>query len=102
MGPGSGRASEASWARAQACGVATDYGYREGCIHGRLQSSAKLRAMFLTKADDGSMVLSTKAMAIYEVSAQGFLKSLLVLKHVPPGRPFREPELLSVTWRNMA
>ncbi|KFZ22843.1 hypothetical protein V502_02678, partial [Pseudogymnoascus sp. VKM F-4520 (FW-2644)] len=48
------------------------------------------------------MVLSVKAMAIYEATAQEFLKRLLVLKHIPPGPPLREPELLSVTWRNTA
>ncbi|KFZ25266.1 hypothetical protein V502_00258 [Pseudogymnoascus sp. VKM F-4520 (FW-2644)] len=62
----------------------------------RIQSSANLRAMFLTKANDGSMALSTKAMAVYEATAQEFLKSVLVLKHVPPGRPLREPELLGL------
>ncbi|KFY96400.1 hypothetical protein V500_02461 [Pseudogymnoascus sp. VKM F-4518 (FW-2643)] len=67
-----------------------------------IQESAELRAMFLTEADDGSMVLSVKAMAIYEATAQEFLKRLLVLKHIPPGPPLREPELLSVTWRNTA
>ncbi|KFZ22842.1 hypothetical protein V502_02680 [Pseudogymnoascus sp. VKM F-4520 (FW-2644)] len=34
-----------------------------------IQESAELRAMFLTEADDGSMVLSVKAMAIYEATA---------------------------------
>ncbi|ELR06502.1 hypothetical protein GMDG_08026 [Pseudogymnoascus destructans 20631-21] len=67
-----------------------------------IQASAELRAMFLIEADDGSMVLSVKAMAIYEATAQEFLKRLLVLKHIPPGPPIREPELLSVTWRNTA
>ncbi|KFY23902.1 hypothetical protein V491_02362 [Pseudogymnoascus sp. VKM F-3775] len=67
-----------------------------------IQESAELRAMFLIEADDGSMVLSVKAMAIYEATAQEFLKRLLVLKHIPPGPPLREPELLSVTWRNTA
>ncbi|KFZ19431.1 hypothetical protein V501_00670 [Pseudogymnoascus sp. VKM F-4519 (FW-2642)] len=43
--------------------------------------------MFLTEADDGSMVLSVKAMAIYEATAQEFLKRLLVLKHIQPGPP---------------
>ena len=41
-------------------------------------------------------------MAIYEAHAQDFLKRALVLGHIPPGPPLREPELLSVTWRNTA
>lgn len=61
-----------------------------------IQENAELRAMFLIEADDGSMVLSIKAMAIYEATAQEFLKRLLVLKHIPPGPLLREPELLSL------
>jgi hypothetical protein len=33
----------------------------------RIQGNAELRAMFLTKANDGSIVLCPKAMEIYEV-----------------------------------
>jgi hypothetical protein len=68
----------------------------------RIQGNAELRAMFLTKGKDGSMVLCPKAMEIYEAHAQEFLKRALVLCHIPPGPPLREPELLSVMWRNNA
>ncbi|KFY83568.1 hypothetical protein V498_07970, partial [Pseudogymnoascus sp. VKM F-4517 (FW-2822)] len=67
-----------------------------------MEESAELRAMFLTEADDRSMVLSIKAIAIYKATAQEFLKRLLVLKHILPSPPIQEPELLSVTWRNTA
>ncbi|KAH8749835.1 hypothetical protein BGZ57DRAFT_968312 [Hyaloscypha finlandica] len=40
----------------------------------RIQGNAELRAMFLTKAEDRSMVLCPKAMEIYEAHAQEFLK----------------------------
>jgi hypothetical protein len=66
----------------------------------RIQGNAELRAMFLTKAKDGSMVLCPRAMAIYEAHAQDFLKRALVLCYILPGPPLREPELLSVIWRN--
>ncbi|TVY12645.1 hypothetical protein LARI1_G008837, partial [Lachnellula arida] len=62
----------------------------------RIQGNAELRAMFLTKAQDGSMVLCPKAMEIYEAHAQEFLKRALVLCHIPPGPPLREPELLDL------
>jgi hypothetical protein len=68
----------------------------------RIQGNVELRAMFLTMGRDGSMVLCPKAMAIYEAHAQEFLKRALVLCHIPPGPPLREPELLSVMWRNTA
>ena len=68
----------------------------------RIQGNAELRAMFLTKGKDGSMVLCPKAMEIYEAHAQEFLKRALVLCHIPPGPPLREPELLSVIWQNNA
>jgi Lhr-like helicase len=68
----------------------------------RIQGNSELRAMFLTKGKDGSMVLCPKAMEIYEAHAQEFLKRVLVLCHIPPGPPLREPELLSVMWRNNA
>jgi hypothetical protein len=35
----------------------------------RIQGNAELRAIFLTKAKDGSMVLCPKAMEIYEAHA---------------------------------
>jgi hypothetical protein len=62
----------------------------------RIQSKAKLRGMFLTKGKDGSIILCPKAIDIYELYAQDFLKYVLVLCHIPPGPPLREPELLSV------
>jgi hypothetical protein len=68
----------------------------------RIQGNAELRAMFLSKARDRSTVLYPKAMAIYEAHAQEFLKRALVLCHISPGPPLREPELLSVIWRNNA
>jgi hypothetical protein len=68
----------------------------------RIQGNAELRAMFLTKAKDGSMVLCSKAMAIYEAHAQEFLKLVLVLAHIPGGPPLRASELLSVMWCNTA
>lgn len=68
----------------------------------RIQSNAQLRAMFLTTAADGTTTLCPHAMAIYESHAQEFLKRILVLCHIPPGPPLREPELLSITWRNTA
>jgi len=39
-------------------------------------------------------------LAIYESQAQDFLKRLLVLCHITSGQPLRQPELLSVRWRN--
>ncbi|KFZ23101.1 hypothetical protein V502_02420 [Pseudogymnoascus sp. VKM F-4520 (FW-2644)] len=68
----------------------------------RIQENAKLQAMFLTTAVDGSVILCPKAMAIYEAHAQDFLGSGLIGCHVPPGPPVRASELLSVTWRNTA
>ena len=68
----------------------------------RIQASTELRAMFLAEAGDGGVTLSVKTMAIYEASAQELLKRLLVLVHIASGQPLREPELLSVTWRNTA
>ncbi|KFY99227.1 hypothetical protein V498_00910 [Pseudogymnoascus sp. VKM F-4517 (FW-2822)] len=61
----------------------------------RIQGSAKLRAMFLTTAADGSVILCPKAMKIYEAHAQDLLGSGLILCHVPPGPPLRASELLS-------
>jgi hypothetical protein len=68
----------------------------------RIQGNTKLRAMFLTKGKDGSIVLCPKAMAIYESYTQEFLKRVLVLCHISPGLLLREPELLLVIWRNNA
>ena len=68
----------------------------------QIQSNAQLRAMFLTTAADGSTALCSNAIAIYESHAQEFLKRMLVLCHMPPGPLLREPELLSVIWRNTA
>ncbi|PVH77192.1 hypothetical protein DL98DRAFT_534935 [Cadophora sp. DSE1049] len=62
----------------------------------RIQGNAELRAMFLTKAKDGSIILYPKAMNIYKSRAQEFLQPLLVLYHVPGGPPLRASELLSI------
>lgn len=58
--------------------------------------------MFFTKAKDGNMALCPKAMEIYEAHAQEFLKRVLVLFRISPSPLLREPELLSVIWRNNA
>jgi orsellinic acid/F9775 biosynthesis protein OrsD/helicase-like protein/RAD3-like DEAD/DEAH box helicase len=68
----------------------------------RIQGNTELRAMFLIKAKDGSMILCPNAMAIYEAHAQDFLKRALVLCHIPGGPPLRASELLSVMWCNTA
>lgn len=71
----------------------------------RIRASPALRAMFLVEAEDkrdGSISLSSKAMAIYEAHAQELLRHLLILCHITSGQPLREPELLSITWRNTA
>ena len=67
-----------------------------------IQANAELRAMFLTDSEDRSKVLCPRAMAIYEAYAQELLKCVAVLCHILAGQPLREPELLSVTWRNTA
>ena len=58
----------------------------------RIQENAELRGMFLTTAADEGVTLCPKAMLIYEAHAQDFIKRALVLSHVPPGPPLREPE----------
>ena len=40
------------------------------------------------------------ALASYELAVQAFLQRLCVLIHVSGGQPLREPEFLSMTWRN--
>lgn len=67
----------------------------------QIQGSAELRAMFF-KDVGGSAALCPNAMALYEAQAQEFLKQVLVLCHISPGPPLREPELLSVRWQNTA
>ena len=66
----------------------------------RIQGNTKLRAMFLTKAKDRSIILCPKAMDIYEAHAQEFLKPVLVLCDILGGLPVRASELLSVIWCN--
>jgi len=61
----------------------------------RIQSNSELRAMFLTTAKDGSMVLCLKAMAIYEAYAQEFLERVLVLGYILSGPNLRRRALLS-------
>ena len=68
----------------------------------QIQGNSDLRSMFLTTAEGGGVALCPHAMAIYESQAQDFLKCVLVLCHVSGGPPLREPELLSVMWRNKA
>ncbi|KAM7210245.1 hypothetical protein V8F06_014373 [Rhypophila decipiens] len=69
----------------------------------RIQTNPKLRSIFIVEAGHGDSErasLSTTAIAIYEASAQEFLRRLLVLCHITSGQPLREPELLSITWKN--
>lgn len=61
----------------------------------QIQGNSELQAKFLIKAKGRSIVLYPKATEIYEANAQEFLKRVLVLCHIPPGLPLREPELLS-------
>jgi hypothetical protein len=68
----------------------------------RIQENAELRAMFLTKDKNGSIILCPKSMDIYEAHAQEFLKRVLILCHISAGPPLREPEILSVMWQNNA
>jgi hypothetical protein len=46
------------------------------------------------------MVLYPRTIAIYEAYTQDFLKRVLVLCYILPSLLLREPELLSVIWRN--
>jgi hypothetical protein len=62
----------------------------------RIQGNAELRAMFLTKAKYRSTILCPKAIAIYEIYTQDFLKPVLVLYDILPSLLLREPELLSI------
>lgn len=68
-----------------------------------IQNTPDLRAIFIDRAlDNKGTGLSLQAMAIYEARVQDFLKRVLVLCQLLPGPPLREPELLSVKWRNTA
>jgi hypothetical protein len=76
----------------------------------QIQAQTQLRALFLCTSTSTSstsnssqgqqVVLDVAALAIYESQAQDFLKRLLVLCHITSGQPLRQPELLSVRWRN--
>ncbi|KAF7880786.1 uncharacterized protein EAF01_000538 [Botrytis porri] len=66
-----------------------------------IKTNTKLHTTFFKVDQEGGLILCSKAMKIYEVQAQEFLKRLLILCHIAPGPPLREPELLSITWRNM-
>lgn len=70
----------------------------------RIQRSPELRGMFVTegKGAAGGMMLSAKAIAVYESYVQEFLGHMLVLCHITAGQPLREPEILSTTWCNTA
>jgi hypothetical protein len=85
---------------------------QEALLH-RLFRSPTLRATFLkqqsatgrgqgssSSADSNAVEWQTKALIHYEAIAGKFLKRLLVLTHITAGQPLREPELLSLTWRN--
>ena len=48
----------------------------------RIQGDAELRAIFLTKGTDRSAALYQKAIAIYKVYVQDFLKQALVLCYI--------------------
>lgn len=69
-----------------------------------IRHSDRLKASFLVEADDGGgagslLLWREKAVAMYEASVDEFLKSLAVLVHMS-GQPLREPEFLSMTWKN--
>ena len=53
--------------------------------------------MFLAEGEDRSITLCPKAISIYKVHAQEFLKQALVLYYISPSLLLQEPELLSVT-----
>ena len=80
-------------------------GSSEVALLRRIRTNPELRSMFIVEAGDSESEcasLSTEAIAIYEASAQEFLRRLLVLCHITSGQPLREPELLSATWKNTA
>jgi DEAD/DEAH box helicase len=54
----------------------------------------------LVEDESGAVVFNAKAIDIYEAKVQDFLKRLLILCHVTAGQPLREPEFLSILWRN--
>ena len=68
----------------------------------RIQSNTKLQGIFLTKGKDRSIILYPKAIDIYKLYTQDFLKHVLVLYYILPSLPLQEPELLSVIQRNIA
>ena len=71
----------------------------------QIHSSAELKDMFIVQGvrgeGDGPR-MSEKAMDLYEANAQDLLKRLMVLCHLTSGQPLRQPELLSIKWRNTA
>ena len=78
----------------------------EGCevkLLEQIHSSAELRDMFIVQGirrEGDSPRMSEKAMDLYEANAQDLLKRLMVLCHLTSGQPLRQPELLSIKWRN--
>jgi hypothetical protein len=54
----------------------------------------------LVEDESGAVVFNAKAIDIYEAKVQDFLKRLLILCYVTAGQPLREPEFLSILWRN--
>lgn len=68
-----------------------------------IRRSERLKAAYLVESTgEGGTRLAwrEKAIALYEASADEFLKSLAVLVHMSSGQPLREPEFLSMTWKN--
>jgi hypothetical protein len=83
------------------------YPENEGLLKGselvllqHIQQSAELWALFLVEDESGAVVFNAKAIDIYEAKVQDFLKRLLILCYVTAGQPLREPEFLSILWRN--
>jgi orsellinic acid/F9775 biosynthesis protein OrsD/helicase-like protein/RAD3-like DEAD/DEAH box helicase len=72
----------------------------ETAILQQLQNSPQHRSVFLNQGRDGVVTFDPKAVEIYESKVQDFLKRLLILCHITAGQPLREPELLSIVWRN--
>jgi Orsellinic acid/F9775 biosynthesis cluster protein D/Helicase conserved C-terminal domain/DEAD/DEAH box helicase len=72
----------------------------EGALLQCIQYSTQLRAMFLIKSAEGVVRFNNKAIDVYEAKVQDFLKRLLILCHITSGQPLREPEMLSILWRN--
>jgi superfamily II DNA or RNA helicase len=66
----------------------------------QIERDSKLRKLFLLTNTNGDVSFDLHAIEVYESHVQSFLTCLLVLIHIMAGQPLREPELLSITWRN--